>query len=77
MRRKYFESIPAAAFQQAAVFAFRKIFICTFAMMSICCFDAKQRNELLSCPPDEVRPMRSDDLTSQAGGGSIGVGENG
>ncbi len=52
-----------AAFQQAAVFAFQKIFIRTFAIMRICgynggrkewrcckCFAVKLRNELLSCP---------------------------
>ena len=55
--------LSTAAFQQAAVFVFRKILICTFAMMRICgynggrkewrcckCFAVKQRNEWLSCP---------------------------
>ena len=35
---------------------------------------AEKRVEL---SPGKVRLMRADDLTSQAGGGSIGVGENG
>ena len=40
-------------------------------------FRRKAEKRIVELSPGKVRLMRSDDLTSQAGGGSIGVGENG
>ena len=40
-------------------------------------FRRKAEKRIVELSPGKVRLMRADDLTSQAGGGSIGVGENG
>lgn len=49
--------LPTAAFQRAAVFAFREVFICTFAIMRVCGYNVKQRNEF-ELSHDEMRLMR-------------------
>ena len=63
--------LPTAAFQQAAVFAIRRISICIFAMMSICgynggreewryckCFRRKAEKRMVELSPNEARMMR-------------------
>ena len=40
-------------------------------------FRHKAEKRIVELSLGKVRLMRADDLTSQAGGGSIGVGENG